>query len=185
MIADRAAVVFQLEDPTIDFFREAACSRASTKPFVLSECESLDCEGPNFDDQTLAGNMLAYERSDHSGSFRYDNAQPTSWVVQVRDLRTHRLIHSSATSTSEPPPSEVIGNGPAQGIVVKSDGSVAWIAVDGWQPALPTTYQVWKIDRTGQHLLATSPKIAPDSIALAGNTVYWTNDGAPELAPLD
>jgi hypothetical protein len=188
VLADRAAVLFQLESPAIDFFMEAACSHANAKPFVLSECESLDCEGPGFRGMTLAGNILAYERFDYSGSFKYMNAVPTSWTIQVRDLRTHRLIHSSPTSTSEPPPSKVIGNGPAEGVVVKSNGSVAWIAVDGVHPNAPTlstTYQVWKIDRTGQHLLAMGPQIVPDSIALAGSTVYWMNGGAPEMAALD
>jgi len=188
VLADRAAVVFQLENSAIDFFMEAACSHANAKPFVLSECDNLDCEGPGFEGLTLAGNILAYERSDYSGSFKYMNAVPVSWTIQVRDLRTHRLIHSSPTSTSEPPPSKVIGNGPAEGIVVKSNGSVAWIAVDGvhpYAPTLPTTYQVWKIDRTGQHLLAMSPQIVPNSIALAGGTVYWTNGGAAETVPLD
>jgi hypothetical protein len=189
VLRDTAAVVFRLEAPDPGFFEEAACSDANTKPFVLFECEEfLLCEGPEFADLTLAGKMLAYERYGFTGSSRYMTAEPSSWLIQVRDLRTHRLVHSSPTSTSEPPPSKVIGNGPAQGIVVKNDGSVAWIAVDGERPfasTLPTTYQVWKVDRTGQHLLAMGTQVVPNSIALAGSTVYWTNRGAPELATLN
>jgi hypothetical protein len=188
LLRDSTAVVFQLENPARVFFREAACSNASTKPYVLRECESLDCEGPAVASQTLAGNVLAYALYGHSGSSKYMDEEPDSWLIQVRDLKTHRLIHSSPTSTSEPPPSEVIGNGPAEGIVVKSDGSVAWIAVDGEHTlgsTLPTTFQVWKIDHTGQHLLAMGTQISPDSIALAGSTVYWTDGGAPSSAPLD
>jgi hypothetical protein len=188
VLADRTAAVFQLEDPATDFIRQAACSHASRKPFVMKECDNLDCEGPSFSGLTLAGDILAYQRYEYTGSSKYMDATPASWLVQVRDLRTHRLIHSSPTSTSEPPPSKVIGNGPTEGIVVKPDGAVAWIAVDGshpYSPSLPpTVYQVWKIDRTGRHLLAMGPQIAPSSIALSGNTVYWTDGGAPASAPL-
>jgi hypothetical protein len=188
LLRDRTAVVFQLENLATDFFRKAVCSTASTKPYVLVECESLDCEGPSVADETLAGNILAYARYEYSGSFKYMTAAPSSQLIQVRDLRTHRLIHSSPTSTSPPPPLDVIGNGGADGIVVKSDGSVAWIAVDGahpYLPSLPTTYQVWKIDQSGQHLLAMGTQIVPNSIALAGSTVYWTDGGVPSSAPLD
>jgi|HubBroStandDraft_2_1064218.scaffolds.fasta_scaffold15523_7 hypothetical protein len=191
VLADKAAVVFRLEtfNRRLDEqeHEEAACSHANRNPFVLSWCDDLECEGPSFNELTLAGNMLAYERYATSGSEKYETAEPASWTIQVRNLATHRLIHSSPTSTSEPP-STVIGNGPAKGVVVKSDGSVAWIAVDGWHPYAPspvTTYQVWKIDRTGQHLLAMGPHIVPGSIALAGNTVYWTDDGTPEMATLN
>jgi hypothetical protein len=188
LLRDSTAVIFQLENPARAFFREAACSNASTKPYVLRECESLDCEEPFVTERTLTGNVLAYALYGHSGSSKYMDEETDSWLIQVRDLRTHRLIHSSPTSTSEPPPSNAIGNGSAEGIVVKSDGSVAWIAVDGERPSgspLPTIYQVWKIDHTVQHLLAMGTQIVPHSIALAGSTVYWTDGGAPASAPLD
>ncbi len=188
LVADRTAAVFQIEDPITDFTREAACTRTGRKPFVMRECEIINCEGPSFSGLALAGDILAYQRYTYTGSSKYMDATPASWLVQVRDLKTHRLIHSSLTSTSEPPPSNVIGNGPTEGIVVKRDGAVAWIAVDGWHPYSPspppTVYQVWKIDRTGQHLLAMGSRIAPSSIALSGNTVYWTDGGAPASAPL-
>ncbi len=189
VLRDSAAVVFRLEAPDPGFFEEAACSDADPRPFVLFECEEfLLCEGPGYSDLTLAGAMLAYERYEFTGSSRYMTAEPSSWVIQVRDLRTHRLVHSAPTSTSAPPPSKVIGNGRSEGIVVKSDGSVAWIAVDGEPTAastLPTNYQVWKIDRSGEHLLATGTRIVPHSIALAGSTIYWTDAGAPASARLD
>jgi hypothetical protein len=191
VLADSAAVLFQLEgfskELDEDTHEEAACSHAGNKPFVFWQCDNLDCEGPVFSEQTLAGPILAYQQYTYEGSSKYQTATPARWLVQVRDLRTHRLIHSSPTSTSEPPPSTVIGNGSTVGIVVKSDGSVAWIAVDGehpYAPTLPTTYQVWKLDRTGQHLLDMGTEIVPHSIALAGSTVYWTDGGAPSMAPL-
>ena len=111
----------------------------------------------------------------------------------MANLRTDRLIHESPASINGGS-SEKAGNGPAEAIVVKGEGSVAWIAADGWHPeAKPperraTTYQVRKIDRTGQHRLAMGPQIVPNSIALAGNTVYWgqrqhPRTGAARLIP--
>ena len=192
VLADSAAVVFRLEDPITLAFSERACSHGSRSPFMLDQCPEFDCEGnPGFEELALSGNMLAYEVFYHEGSFRYQNDQPKSWVVQVHDLKTHQLIHSAPASTSPPPPRKVIGGGPAEGIVVKSDGSVAWIgAIEGWhkeplrvnEPTEALSYQVWEIDRTGQHLLASGPQIVPHSIALAGSTVYWTDSGAPRSA---
>jgi hypothetical protein len=183
VLRNSTAVLYRLEAPDPGFFEEAACSNANPKPFVLFECEEwLLCEHAEFTELTLAGNMLAFELYDFTGSSRYQSAEPSSYLIQVRDLKTHRLVHSVPTGTSAPPPSKVLGNGPAEGIVVKSNGSVAWIAVDG---ELPTTYQVWKIDKTGPHLLDMGTQIVPHSIALAGSTVYWTDGRAASSARLD
>jgi len=72
-----------------------------------------------------------------------------------------------------------IGLGETTAIVVKSDGSVAWIVRTNDGP------QVRFADKTGEHLLAAaSPAIDPNSLALAGSTLYWTQGGKPMSAAL-
>ncbi len=100
--------------------------------------------------------------------------------VWVRNLRTGKVIHRMPTgSPSEP---EDIGIGDATSIVVKTDGSVAWIV--GTREQLGTV-QVRSADKTGSHVLAISPEIAPYSLALAGSTLYWTQGGEPMSATLN
>jgi uncharacterized Ntn-hydrolase superfamily protein len=65
--------------------------------------------------------------------------------------------------------------------VVKSDGAVAWILTTVQEHA---TYQVHALDKTGNHVLATGSDISPHSLAVAGNTLYWTQDGKPTSAAL-
>jgi hypothetical protein len=72
-----------------------------------------------------------------------------------------------------------IGLGDTAAIVVKSDGSVAWIVTTSDGP------QVRSVDKTGEHLLAASPEIDPTSLALAGSTLYWMQGGKPMSATLD
>ncbi len=184
LTADGSAVVYQIERPSQDLFIQAACSRAHRTPYVLEQCESLDCEGPVVSDIVLQGNILAFQESS-SGEDRYGILDgPRIWRIRVRNLRTGRQLHSSPTSTS--PPGGGVGNGPEDSLIAKSDGSVAWIAEDGWHlTGPPDTYQVWEIDGTGEHLLATGPHIAPYSLALAGSTLYWMSEGVPSTAALD
>jgi hypothetical protein len=186
VVRDSEAVVFRREARFPGFFEEAACSHANTRPFVMIECEELlSCEGPVFDHLTLAGNMLAYYHYDYTGSGKYETEEPTSFLVQVRDLRTHRLIHSAPASTSEPPPSTVIGSGPALKIVAKADGSVAWIARYGLKSGSPNGYEVWEMDKTGARRLDVGLQIRPNSLALAGSTVSWRDGKAASSAPLE
>ncbi len=185
LMSDGAAVLYTFERFSQDLFIEAACSHAHTSPYVLEQCESLDCGGPYDSDFVLEGNILAFQEND-SGEDRYGITYgPRIWRIRVRNLRTGRAVHTSPTSTS-PPTGGGVGNGPEEGLVAKSDGSVAWIAQDGWHlTGPPDTYQVWKFDRTGKHLLATGAHITPGSLALAGSTLYWMSEGVPSTASLD
>jgi hypothetical protein len=74
----------------------------------------------------------------------------------------------------------LIGNGETTAIVVKSDGSVAWITDD----RLSNRYEVHTADQSGSHLLAADSSIAPYSLALAGSQLYWMQDGQPMSAVL-
>lgn len=67
-------------------------------------------------------------------------------------------------------------------IVAMSDGAVAWIVETGTNAA---DYQVHAIDKSGSRVLASGSNIEPQSLALAGNTFYWTQEGKPISAPLN
>jgi hypothetical protein len=102
-------------------------------------------------------------------------------LILVRDLRTGRLLHDVPTGIPSAPHGH-LGVGPAISIVVKSDGAVAWIA-----SALPPDgfFQVHALDGDGSRLLATGRSIDPRSLALAGSTLYWTQEGKPFSAALN
>jgi hypothetical protein len=125
--------------------------------------------------ETLAGTIVAYTRSASYGS------NGARYVVVVRDLSTGRVLHQVTTNMSAKP--EAVPVGSTTAIVVKSDGAVAWIVETGYPDNVE--YQVYAIDKSGRRMLASSPDIVPYSLALAGNTVYWTQGGEPASAPLN
>jgi hypothetical protein len=75
-----------------------------------------------------------------------------------------------------------VGHGPTTAIVAKADGAVAWI-LDTVQSE--NRYQVHTLDETGEHIPAAGSNIDPTSLALAGNTVYWTQGDQPFSASLN
>ena len=63
-------------------------------------------------------------------------------------------------------------------IVLKSDGSVAWIVETGNSNS--PYYQLHAIDQSGSRVLATASTIAPDSLHLDGSQLTWTQPGGLE-----
>lgn len=125
--------------------------------------------------ETHAGTVVAYAKA---ASYSNNEAR---YVMVVHNLSTGRVLHKVTTVTLVKPEATPISEGPATALVVKSDGAVAWIVETGF----PATYQVYAIDKTGRRMLASSPDIVPHSLALAGNTVHWTQGGEPASAPLN
>ena len=64
---------------------------------------------------------------------------------------------------------------------MKSDGAVAWITATRY---LPSEFAVVVVDKTGTRTLAGGSDVAPSSLAVASNTLYWTQGGKPMSAPL-
>jgi hypothetical protein len=128
----------------------------------------------------LAGPIVAYERyslSEGLGGQRQG--------VIAEDLRTGRKLHDEPTGTHKipgPEPELEFGIGDTTAIVVKTDGSVAWIVKTS---AFEGGYQVHAADTTGSRLLASGPDIDPASLALGESTVYWTQGGKPFSATLN
>jgi hypothetical protein len=133
----------------------------------------------------LGGSVVAYEEFFSEGN-RYsegrDEEYVEEWHVVVRDLRTGRVLHRVATGSRERDHPKLVGDGSATAIVVKVDGAVAWIT-DTVQNE--NRYQVHALDKTGERTLAVGSNIDPHSLALAGSTLYWTQDGKSFSAPLN
>lgn len=188
LTADAQAVLYNVTKREGDerYISMRACAHRGKHTFVLEqdELDSSYSSGLFVRKPTLDGSMLAYELF-QSNTDRYGNSSgPPHWRIEVLSLLTGRKLHRLPTSTS-PPGGE--GNGEATAIVVKSDGAVAWIAVNGWHPYVsgPNQYEVWAADQSGSRLLASGSDIGPSSLALAGSTLYWTQRGKAASTTLD
>ncbi len=126
----------------------------------------------------VAGTVVAYETERFSDEG--ETLLSARNLVIVRELRNGRILHRVPTGPSEPP--DRVGKGPATAVVVKSDGAVAWIVPTG---IAPSTYEVRAVDKAGERLLAAGTDIGPTSLAVAGTTVYWTQEGRPMSAQLN
>lgn len=135
---------------------------------------------------TLDGSMVAYEKWKTSATRYYQEGEPlwSTWRVIVRDARTGRIVRAVPTGTAQPaePWFHFVGDGKATMIVLKGDGSVGWIT-DTEQEN--NRYEVHAADHNGSRVLATGDDIDPNSLALAGSTLYWTQEGKPMSARLD
>lgn len=135
-------------------------------------CYGAPCGGPQR--EVLDGAFVAYE---DGGGGQATN----TYLVVVRNLRTGRVIHKLPTGTPATPRPSWVGIGPTTALVVKSDGAVAWIVETGY----PTEYQVYAVDKSGSRMLASGANIEPYSLALASNTLYWTQGGLPASGSLN
>jgi hypothetical protein len=144
-----------------------ACAFANGHPYTLGPkiTSGTSSGGGGTEMVTLSGSMVAYEEV----AIVYEVS--SRWTMFVRDLKTGRVLHKAASM-----------GGFVQSVVLKSDGSVAWIVGTGGQPP---EYAVISIDKTGSHTLASGTGIGPSSLALAGSTLYWTQSGKPFSAALN
>ncbi len=136
----------------------------------------------------LAGSVAAYEKL-YIGGYESERAE---WRVTVLNLRNGRILHRASTGEPLAPLPEYVGVGQVVSLVLKSNGSVAWIA-DDYQRSRPfgvsglevPYFDVYELDRTGTRLLASGADIDPHSLVLAGSIVYWTQGGKSFSAPLN
>jgi hypothetical protein len=181
MIADSQAILYrniQQFAPSIVY----GCAFSRGRSFELGEfptegsCSPAGCT--HIHHETIAGALVAYEY------FSTDGENEDNFLIVVRYLRNGRVLHRVTTGMPRPEnASSVVGAGFAITISLKADGSVAWI---NEHPLGETTeYQVHALDKTGNRLLATGMDIDPHSLALAGNTLYWTQGSLPHSTPLD
>ncbi len=141
----------------------------------------------------LAGTILAYATYSPEPS-RYYICDCRHWGITVLDLSTGRVIHRVPTGPHhgivEPEESldkpdhgdRYVGVGPAEQVIVKANGSVAWTDKDfiAWLEAFrvgrehePPTYELRAIDRDGERLIASGPTLDPHSLVFHGNRLEY------------
>lgn len=174
--ADPYALVYEAFDPPFgDDLEVYGCAYGTRLSYLLGPpAEFSPGGGGGIEREALGGTMVAYEESLLSGGL---GIEPTGrFLVIVRNLRTGRVVHRVPTGTSAIPTPRYVGLGSAVAIVVKNDGSVAWIVETGYPIA---EYQVHAVDKSGGRVLASGTNIDSHSLALAGGTLYWTQGGKP------
>jgi hypothetical protein len=182
--ANGQAMVYEKLDTATQEGGVYGCTYRYKHTYFLGEHQGFSSSGGGgIALETLGGSMVAFFEA---------VAGPSGavWKIVVRNLRNGQALHKTPTGPSLPPsPPEngeparqYVGIGPAQSIVVKSDGAVAWVVETG---KVEEFYQVRALDHSGEKLLASESDINPSSLAIAGSTLYWTQGGKPFSATLD
>jgi hypothetical protein len=167
VVADAQAEVYMApEDREYpEFLGVYGCSYKHKRSYFLGRAPSLG-GGPGnsggVELEALAGPTVAYWEAGSPGD------------MEVRSLINGRVLHQISAPGTE-------NIGPVSGIVVKSDGAVAWIS----EPLAGGPCEVHAVDKNGSRLLASSTEVDPSSLALAGSTLYWTQGGKPMSSPLN
>jgi hypothetical protein len=139
----------------------------------------------------LAGPILAYA-TDSGEDIKYGACNCEAWGVVVRNLRTGRLLHHVPTGPHQVPFGSYVGLGPAEHVVVKADGSVAWTVWNFilWDEASRAgrnemrSYEVRAIDHGKERVLASGPDLLPGSLSLRGSRLEWVQGGKRSYASL-
>lgn len=159
-----------------EFLSVYGCAYGHKRSYMLGPAPYGSPSGAGgVENEVLAGSIVAYEETSNRPCCQH-------WWVVVRDLSNGHVLHRLPTGTPIKPESLSVGIGQAVDIVVKRDGSVAWIVETGEEEG---RYQVHAVDKSGSRVLATGPDIDPLSLALAGSTLYWTQGGQPFAASLN
>jgi hypothetical protein len=189
LLADSRAAIYTVfatrEEGLIGTIQTWGCAYGRKSSYkIWEEDEQVSTEvNAGIRSLTLDGTMVAYGKFRHEGT-RYTLGEETvsEWHVIVRDLRTGLALHMVPTGMPDAAHPKLIGRGEAEAIVVKSDGAVAWI---NNRVSSENQYEVHALDTTGERVLAIGSDIDPQSLALAGSTLYWTQGGRPMSVSLN
>jgi hypothetical protein len=106
--------------------------------------------------------------------------------VSVIDLHNGHVLRKAATGPPEPQDSDGYGDwgdGPVTSLVLRANGDAAWIAsTPDFRVTSAGKYQVYALEAGGRRMVASGNDI--NSLALAGETIYWTQNGKPDSALL-
>ena len=125
----------------------------------------------------LAGRYVAYEQ------VSYDPDSTVYYLLTVFDLR-RRTAHSFSSLYEEQPPTassrESQDPGMATDLVLKKNGSVAWISCWRFPPGpggcavdADTPAEMWRTDSRGTKLLDASTDVRLRSLKRKGSTITW------------
>jgi hypothetical protein len=194
--ADSKAEVYFALKPTFDanhkrlrpILHYRGCGYGSRRSFDLGTVEAGGKGGGLFEYQlTLSGTFVAYAR------FQGFIESPAENEVVVRNLRTGRTLADVPTGVPLQNRPGYVGVGSVRQMVLSSSGAAAWIARDDLRSEILETeaghfvedYDLYTLDRTGEHLVASGTGIDKHSLALAGGTLYWTDNGDAMSTRLD
>jgi hypothetical protein len=200
VVADRLAEIYIAREPVFQSHTRKVvnsstgyrgCIYGSTRSFRLGGTGGgTASRAGGTEDLVLAGADVAYETYASAGTASGTGASYT--YVVVRNLQTGRVLNEVPSGIPLEPKPHHVGVGGVAAIVLKSDGSVAWLAVDGERSESAERaagrevvyYDLYSLDGAGERLVASGTEIDPSSLALAGSTFYWTQGGKPFSALL-
>jgi hypothetical protein len=206
LLADAQAQVYSTPEDSDGVISLRACAYGQRRSFIVAGCnyEKSATVCADKSHVALVGTVVAYGDTFTPAGARENEESIDEWHVEVRDLRTGRLLHEVPTGTPLKPTPHHVGVGPIVGLVLKSDGSVAWIADDYERSSKlygvgAPYFDVYATDKTGTRRLASGTNIDPSSLALSvgasgvnaksrtieGSTMYWTQGGKSEMAVLN
>lgn len=203
VLADAQAQVYAAHNEEVVNIR--GCAYGQRRSFFVAACNRDESPAACIESShvSVAGTFVAAE-----SAFVVENGGEERGIdeerVVVRSLRTGKVLHEVPTGTLLKPEPRHVGVGPVVALVLKSDGSVAWIAEDYERSsklygAGAPYFDVCATDKTGARLLASGTDIDPSSLSLSvgsfgvggirrpivGSTVYWTQGGRTESAVLN
>ena len=167
LAADRMARVYVLHKKVY------GCTRGSHSRYELGAASNSMGEG-RVGPIALAGVDVAFGRT----SFGVD---VVSAEVVVENLTDGRVLHEEAATRSS------VGPEYAQqvhSIVVKPDGSVAWIGTVSAFTSRKSATEVRKADRTARASLDKGNAIRPDSLRLHRSKLTWRDGSTRKSATL-
>ncbi len=166
LASDRAAVVYSFHGSAY------ACLRPTGPSYKLGSvrlCIGTTYAGPF----ALAGDVVAYGAKTCGVDF-------SSTEAVARNLKTGRVLHREPATSH----TLVEQEGGLQSIVVKPDGSLAWIATEQSLGNERRLLQVRKDDRGGDRQLDSSLAVTPSSLKLHGSRLTWRDAGELRSATL-
>jgi hypothetical protein len=149
------------------------CAKASHSSYVLGSASSSMGQG-RVGPIDLAGVDVGFGRTT-------SGVDVISAEVVVENLTDGRVLrdHGATAGNFGPETAQQVDS-----IVVKADGSVAWIASVSSIVSHRGTTQVRKSDRTRRTSLDSSRKIKPDSLRLDGSKLTWREGSTTKTATL-
>jgi hypothetical protein len=206
LLADAQAQVYAAHKGSLKHLSIRACAYGQRRSFIVAACNNEERATTCADNShvTLVGAAVASEDTFQVEGHEVEKSID-EWHVEVRNLHTGRILHEVPTGTPLKPEPRYVGVGPIVGLVLKSDGAVAWIAEDyerssvpGRMPFTIPYFDLYAVDKSGTRLLASGTDIDPSSLALSvgsisvgtrrtivGSTLYWTQGGKQSSATLD
>ena len=119
----------------------------------------------------IAGRYVVF-----AGTGAYDDASLPGSLSFLRrfDLRRRRVrvLHGTGLFTN------------FFDVVLKRNGSTAWISEDQRQDETYEPPSVWRLDSNGRRRLDSGDGIERESLTRRGSTIYWRRDGRVVSAPL-